>query len=289
MNSRWWKVGVGLLALVLAGYGSRTVSGEVATEGAVPGEWTMDLDAAQKLGAEEKLPMFLCFTGSDWCGWCKLMDKSVFSQPEWQEYTKENLVLVWIDFPKDASLVPEKYVARNQELQKKFGVEGYPTYVVLDDNGATELGRLRAARDKTAKSFIADLAALLRNREPEQAKFAAKLPAEKADAFRKLVADLKQTKSERQAAEQKLDACDKRIEDLQRQVDQAYREARAAELGPERGPQFLKLSADLAKANAEMETWLDTRPARNPENEAKIKAFREKIADLEKQLEAFAP
>ncbi|OGV86795.1 MAG: hypothetical protein A3K19_00630 [Lentisphaerae bacterium RIFOXYB12_FULL_65_16] len=249
----------------------------------------MDLDAAQKLGAEEKLPMFLCFTGSDWCGWCKLMDKSVFSQPEWQEYTKENLVLVWIDFPKDASLVPEKYVARNQELQKKFGVEGYPTYVVLDDNGATELGRLRAARDKTAKSFIADLAALLRNREPEQAKFAAKLPAEKADAFRKLVADLKQTKSERQAAEQKLDACDKRIEDLQRQVDQAYREARAAELGPERGPQFLKLSADLAKANAEMETWLDTRPARNPENEAKIKAFREKIADLEKQLEAFAP
>ena len=38
---------------------------------------------------------------------CKLMEKNVFSEPEWDAYAKENLVLVWLDFPKNAALVPE--------------------------------------------------------------------------------------------------------------------------------------------------------------------------------------
>ena len=38
----------------------------------------MDYDAALTLAEEKKLAVFLDFTGSDWCGWCKLMDRSVF-------------------------------------------------------------------------------------------------------------------------------------------------------------------------------------------------------------------
>ena len=126
----------------------------VATEGAEIGKWTMDYDAATKLAAENKLPMMLNFTGSDWCGWCKLMDKAVFAEDEWKKFAAENVVLVTIDFPNDKSIVPEKFVARNKELQTQFGVRGFPTYVVLDSDAKTKLGQLGAGRDKTPASFI---------------------------------------------------------------------------------------------------------------------------------------
>ena len=110
-------------------------SDEVALEGAKPGQWTMDYEAAVKLAAEKELPMMLNFTGSDWCGWCKLMDKEVFAKEEWKKFAAENVILVTVDFPKDKSIVPEKFVARNNELKKQFGIRGYPTIWFIDSDG----------------------------------------------------------------------------------------------------------------------------------------------------------
>ena len=81
-----------------------------ATEGAKVGEWTMDFDAAKTLAKEKNLPILMNFTGSDWCGWCKVMDRSVFSKPKWDAYAKKNLVLVFIDFPQNKALVPMHFV-----------------------------------------------------------------------------------------------------------------------------------------------------------------------------------
>ena len=127
---------------------------KVQLEGAEAGKWTMDYEAAVELAAKKKLPMMLNFTGSDWCGWCKLMDKGVFAQDEWKEFATKNVILVTLDFPKDKSIVPEKYVSQNNELKQQFGVRGYPTYVVLDSDGKSKLGQLGAGRDKTPASFI---------------------------------------------------------------------------------------------------------------------------------------
>jgi thiol-disulfide isomerase/thioredoxin len=135
--------------------------GPAATEGAAPGEWTMDLAAAKALAAETGRPLFLNFTGSDWCGWCRLMDKQVFSHGDWQAYAKERLVLVWIDFPRDKSLVPEALVPQNDQLLREFEVGGFPTYVLLDSDGQTRLGQTGASRDATPKSFIETLDNLL--------------------------------------------------------------------------------------------------------------------------------
>lgn len=128
-----------------------------ATNGAAPGEWTMDFDAARALAAEQGRPILLNFTGSDWCGWCRLMERQVFSQDAWRQYAQKNLVLVWIDFPKDKSLVPEAFVERNAELMRQFEVGGFPTYFLLDSDGTTRLGQTGAERDATPQSFIAAL------------------------------------------------------------------------------------------------------------------------------------
>lgn len=126
---------------------------DIMTSGAEVGKWTMDFKAAQKLSEEKNLPMFVNFTGSDWCGWCKLMDKQVFSQQAWQDYAKDALVLVWIDFPQDASLVPEEIKPQNEALKGSFQIQGYPTYVIVSAAGE-RLGTLGASRKITPEEFI---------------------------------------------------------------------------------------------------------------------------------------
>ncbi len=146
-----------LAALCSAAMTTTLSASDVATTGATPGQWTMDLDAAKEVAKEKDLPLLLNFTGSDWCGWCKLMDKNVFADKEWAGFAHDKLLLVTIDFPQDKSIVPEPFVARNKKLEAEHGVEGYPTYVLLDSDGKTELARLGAGEEKTAKSFAEEI------------------------------------------------------------------------------------------------------------------------------------
>ncbi len=131
----------------------QSVQADAAVEGAKVGEWTQDYDAALKLAKKKDLPIMMNFTGSDWCHWCIHMDKNVFAKSEWKKFAATNAVLITIDFPRNESKVPKKYKLRNQTLQQKFGVRGYPTFVVMDSDGSTLLGMLGAGREKTPKSF----------------------------------------------------------------------------------------------------------------------------------------
>lgn len=80
----------------------------VLEDGVAMGEFTHDYEAALAYAEENELPVMLVFTGSDWCGWCKIMDKNVFTKPEWRDYAEETIVQVWLDYPRNKELVPEK-------------------------------------------------------------------------------------------------------------------------------------------------------------------------------------
>ena len=43
-----------------------------------PAGWTDDYDVALKRAAAENKLVLADFSGSDWCGWCKKLDKEVF-------------------------------------------------------------------------------------------------------------------------------------------------------------------------------------------------------------------
>ena len=131
-----------------------SASAGVPSSGAKAGEWTQDLDAALELAKTRHLPVMLKFTGSDWCGWCKIMEKNVFSTKDFGKWAAGRVVLVTIDSPRDRSLVPDRFQTRNQELFAKYGIRGVPCYVVQDSEGR-ELGRLGASRDSTPADFIA--------------------------------------------------------------------------------------------------------------------------------------
>ena len=96
--------------------------------------WLTSYDQAQKEAQSKHKLLLMDFTGSDWCGWCIMLDKEVFSKPEFKEYASKNLVLLELDFS-----AHEKNAARNggpeRTLAMKYGIQGFPTVVVFDSDG----------------------------------------------------------------------------------------------------------------------------------------------------------
>src|SRR5882724_7830178 len=97
-------------------------------------KWLTDMPKAQAVAKKENKLIMLDFTGSDWCGWCIKLNKEVFSQPEFADYAKKNLVLVEVDFP-HSKQQSDALKKANQNLQQKYHVEGYPTIIGLDGEG----------------------------------------------------------------------------------------------------------------------------------------------------------
>ncbi|MDB6016617.1 MAG: trxA [Pedosphaera sp.] len=118
-------------------------------------EWFTDLPKAQSKAASEKKTVFMDFTGSDWCPPCKALKKNVLSSPEFEAYAKKNLVLVEVDFPKSKPQSEELKKA-NEELSKRFNVEGYPTVILLSPEGK-ELSKATGYGGESPKAFIQKL------------------------------------------------------------------------------------------------------------------------------------
>jgi thioredoxin-related protein len=97
--------------------------------------WTPDYETAKKQAAEQKKDLLIDFTGSDWCGWCIKLNDEVFKHDAFKTGVKDSFVLVEIDFPKDKSKQSEETQKQNQELGKKYAVEGYPTILLCDAGG----------------------------------------------------------------------------------------------------------------------------------------------------------
>ena len=120
---------------------------------AKPG-WLTSLDQAQKEAQAKNRLLLMDFTGSDWCGWCIMLDKEVFSKPEFKEYASKNLVLLELDFPRMKKMPPE-VIAQNEKLAVKYGIQGFPTVVVFDSSGKP-LGAL-GYQAGGPQAFIAEL------------------------------------------------------------------------------------------------------------------------------------
>jgi len=117
--------------------------------------WTQDFEAAKATSKAQNRPMLLDFTGSDWCYWCKLMDREVFAQDAWKAWATQRVVCVSIDFPRNEEKVPPAFRTRNQALAEKYGIRGFPTFVILAPGGEKKLGQAGVpSRNPTPEQFI---------------------------------------------------------------------------------------------------------------------------------------
>jgi thioredoxin-related protein len=157
-------LGVALLALPGCGESSESVDASSAqttpsaqtapsnqAKPSKPG-WITSYDEGQQEAKANNKLVLLDFTGSDWCGWCVLLDREVFSKPKFKEYASKNLVLVELDFPKTKP-VPDTIRTQNVRLAQLYQVQGFPTIIVLNGDGQLvgEFGYVKGGPD----AFIA--------------------------------------------------------------------------------------------------------------------------------------
>ena len=137
---------VWVLAVLLCG---------VVRAGAQEAHWLSDYDKAVEQAKTGNKNILLDFTGSDWCPWCIRMDKEVLDTKEFKAYADKNLVLMLVDFPQSKQL-SQKVQDQNADLQKKFGADGFPTFILVDKEGKI-LGQQVGYLEGGPSAFIAKL------------------------------------------------------------------------------------------------------------------------------------
>ena len=276
--------------LAVLALSSLLMAGDVDIKGAVPGKWTMDIDAATKLAAKKQLPILINFSGSDWCGWCKLMDKNVFSKKEWKDYAESDLLMVMIDFPKDKSIVPKQFAERNDKLKADYEVSGFPTFILLDSDAKTELSRLGAGKDKTPANFIQEIKLASRYRAGEVERFTNTLKKDKKAEYLKIVSAITAKGNAITAKKLQIAEAYESIEDAMKEVAELKLKAaafRAASMGADKLKQYEALKTDMDKAQTELEAWLKSEPEKTEANMKLFQSMSGEIQDIAAQLGEF--
>lgn len=116
--------------------------------------WYTNIEKAKEIAAETHKSIFVDFTGSDWCVWCTKIDEEILSTDEFKKFADENLVMLYIDFPKKKEL-PAGMTSYNQQIAGKFGIQGLPTILILDKDGK-QLTKLGYEREGASK-FVNDI------------------------------------------------------------------------------------------------------------------------------------
>lgn len=150
--------------------------------------WTSDFEAAKKQAAGSKKDLLINFTGSDWCGWCIKLVNEVFKHDAFKNGVKDTFVLVELDFPKDKTKVSDEVRAQNEKLNKKYGVEGFPTILLTDADGRpyATTGYQKGGPEK----YVAHLNELRTKKTARDEAFAAAEKAEGVEKAKALVAAL---------------------------------------------------------------------------------------------------
>lgn len=94
--------------------------------------WERDYDhALEKAKKDKKLVMVDIYT--DWCGWCKKLDKDVYKNAQVEEKLAKDFIA--------AKINPETG-PNNAKLARQFGTRGYP-HIVFTDAAGTKLAEIR--------------------------------------------------------------------------------------------------------------------------------------------------
>ena len=101
-----------------------------------------------------------------WCGPCIVMQETVFPLPEVGDYFNARFINYKLDAEDESIMGPE--------IAARYGVKGYPTYLILDSEGA-EIGR--ATSGMSGDQFIALFSQMLGETESQFATIKARFDA----------------------------------------------------------------------------------------------------------------
>ena len=92
--------------------------------------WTEDLDSALITAKNQSIPVYLFFTGSEWCVWCKKMDREIHNSDAFRQKMIGQCIFVRVELP--AGSKPSKGTKKLLDL---YHVSGVPTVILLSPEG----------------------------------------------------------------------------------------------------------------------------------------------------------
>ena len=97
--------------------------------------WQPDYHKAKEQAQTSDKPILIFFTGSDWCGPCKMLVADLFHSDNFKKNIAPDFVLYEADFPRNRDLLTKQQVKDNHRLKNRYSVGTYPTVVVVNAKG----------------------------------------------------------------------------------------------------------------------------------------------------------
>lgn len=116
------------LFIILLGFASFT-GPESEKENSI--KW-LTLEEAQELTEKEPRKIIMDVY-TDWCGWCKKMDKTTFADEKVVDYVNKNFYAVKLNAEGKEKINFKGQEFTNAELARALQVSGYPTVVFFDE------------------------------------------------------------------------------------------------------------------------------------------------------------
>jgi len=92
--------------------------------------WDAGLEEARRLNRPILVDVY-----TQWCGWCKRMDRDVYSRPDVRDYLASKFVTIKIDAEAKTPAHYEGHDHTSRSLAALFRVTGYPTTLFLRPDG----------------------------------------------------------------------------------------------------------------------------------------------------------
>jgi thiol-disulfide isomerase/thioredoxin len=112
-------------------------------------KWLSKMDRAKKEAEETGLPIFLLFTGTDWCPYCMHLEEDILSKSEFKEFANQNLVLLKVELAPGGKLSSRA----DEAIAKEYG-KGAPRYLVLDPTGKQLAAQSGYSKGTPMEKFI---------------------------------------------------------------------------------------------------------------------------------------
>lgn len=102
--------------------------------------WETDYAKARKRALAENRPLFLYYTGSDWCILCRKLDKTIFSDQAIQKNLQENWVPVKLDELRKRRM-PKARERHLDQVKRMYKIQAPPAMLLVDPSTETSFIR----------------------------------------------------------------------------------------------------------------------------------------------------
>lgn len=123
----------------------------------IPVTWQTSFEDAKQVAAEQDKKILMVFAGSDWCAPCIKLKKKILVTEEFQEFEKEHVVVLYLDFPKrKKNRLSKEMTGQNDSLAERYNRSGlFPNVLLLD--GAGEVIKNVKYKGQSPHEFIEEI------------------------------------------------------------------------------------------------------------------------------------